>query len=74
VAFVSHACRLSSCSILMEAPKEVEVEPHVVEEVCGDPVSFLVAAGRVCMPSISANQSFSAMMSVAASIQFQKSE
>jgi hypothetical protein len=58
----------------MEAPEEVEVEPDGVEEVGADPVSSLVAAGRGSIPSISASQSFSAKMSVAASSQFRKSE
>ena len=45
-----------------------------VEEVGADPVSSLVAAGRGSLLSISASQSFSAKMSVAASSQLRKSE
>jgi hypothetical protein len=52
----------------------VEVETDRVEQVGGDPVSSLVAAGRGSLPSIGANQSFSGTMSVAASSQLRKSE
>jgi hypothetical protein len=58
----------------MEAPEEVEVEPDGVEEVDADPVSSFVAAGRGSFPSISASQSFSTKMSVAASSQLRKAE
>jgi hypothetical protein len=58
----------------METPEEVEVEPDGEEEVGGNPVSSLVAAGQGSVPSISASQSFSAKMWVAASCQLQKSE
>jgi hypothetical protein len=39
----------------MEAPEDVEVEPVGVEEVGGDPVASMVAAGRGSLPSISAS-------------------
>jgi len=50
------------------------VEPDGVEEVGGNPVSSLVAAGQGSLPLISASQFFSAKMSVAASSQLRKSE
>jgi hypothetical protein len=50
------------------------VEADGVEEVGADPVSSLVAAGRGSLPSISASQSFSAKILVAASSQLRKSE
>jgi len=50
------------------------MEPGGVEEVGCDPVSSLVAAGRGSFPSISASQSFSAKILVAASSQLRKSE
>jgi hypothetical protein len=70
VAFPSHACRLSSRFVSIEPPVEVEVVADIVEEVGADPVSSLVAAGQGSLPSMSASQSFSAKISVAASSQF----
>ena len=71
---MSHACRLSSSFVSMEAPEELEVELDGAEDVGADPGASLVAAGRGSLPSISVSQSFSAKMSVAASSQLRKSE
>jgi len=55
---VSHACRLSCSFVSMEAPEEVEVESDGVEEVGGNLVASLMAAGRGFLPSIRASQAF----------------
>jgi len=67
VACVSHVCWLSTSLESMRGEELVEADG--VEEVGADPVSSMVAAGRGSLTWISASQSFSAKMSVAASSQ-----